>query len=563
MLAQVEPVERNLRWAWRLIYLSTDALFFVACAFACARVAFLRVEGAISLSDEIGFLVPAAVAVLLSRFIYTRLYKAPLFFGLLLEFISLFAATVLPVQLSLMKDLPVSFHWLPYWWTRFPEQLWMFLRESPLFAIWLVIGFFVFTSQVARNRRWVPFGLVAGIGAILTAQYCFRAGAGFSSIEFAAIILPYVTSLVAALRGRPRLFARNLFFCFLVTFTALHYMNFFPVNRDTTFLSKPGVEVIFPTDEFKQPRAVEITDILPHPDGSKLFIAGGRSGTVASIDLQGNKIKSTSLDYANIHSLSFDTDNNLLYAIDPESDRLLAFSTEDDTPVTNKSIKTGWGRCANKAVFLNGYFYINYTDQPGLAGYDPRKQELGNGIQYTLSRPNSLRAGGWDFDAHHLTGSLIAVAGPADRAGNAAVIQINPMSFRDMSLITVPDTGPAIKAHPLNNTAYTSSFFQRRIYEIDIEKSAVARILPGQRCGRAIEIDPQRNYIYTAGYYNGEFIVADLGSGKIVRSDYVGNRVTTISLSPDGRHLYLASLFGVISIDLDAYFASGAASDDR
>ena len=64
IVAQVEPMQRPMRRAWRLFYLVADSAAYAAGAYLCVRIAFLRIEGFASLPDMLTVFMAAALFLL-------------------------------------------------------------------------------------------------------------------------------------------------------------------------------------------------------------------------------------------------------------------------------------------------------------------------------------------------------------------------------------------------------------------------------------------------------------------------------------------------------------------
>lgn len=240
------------------------------------------------------------------------------------------------------------------------------------------------------------------------------------------------------------------------------------------------------------------------------------------------------------------------------------FAASDSFKIDHKfSLETDWSARPRVIVPFGNLIYVLYSEQPGIAEFDTETRSQEAGLRFLRPRAIAFRTGGWGLAAHKPTGALYAVAGAADQYGRSVLLKIDPFRFVTIAVGTLPDSGPGFIAHPEKPTAYSTSFFKPKIYEIDLNTLQVIRVLHGPPACRALALDTRRNLIYAAGFYNGLFTVTDINSNKIIRSGYVGNRAVAVKLDSTGDRLYIASSDRVIRIDLPVYLGEKGKTPGR
>lgn len=250
-------------------------------------------------------------------------------------------------------------------------------------------------------------------------------------------------------------------------------------------------------------------------------------------------------------------------ALDTYNSELVSFATDSFKIDYEFSLETDWSARPRDLVPFGNLIYVLYDEQPGIAEFDIDTRSQEAGLRFLRPRAIAFRTGGWGLAAHKPTGALYAVAGAADQYGRSVLLKIDPFRFVTIAVGTLPDSGPGFIAHPEKPTAYSTSFFKPKIYEINLNTLQVIRVLHGPPACRALALDTRRNLIYAAGYYNGLFTVTDISSNKIIRSARVRGGVSAVKLDSTGDRLYIATSDRVIRVDLPVYLGEKGKTPGR
>ncbi len=76
---------------------------------------------------------------------------------------------------------------------------------------------------------------------------------------------------------------------------------------------------------------------------------------------------------------------------------------------------------------------------------------------------------------------------------------------------------------------------------VDIERSAVVRMLPAGRDPEAFDVSTDGRTLYVSNEESAEVSIVDVPSAKVLRTSKVGGEPEGVTLSPDGRFVYVTS----------------------
>jgi len=556
-LSHVLPTDQPIRWGPRLGYVIVDTVLFVTGLFLCLEAVLLRMEHVSTFQHTLYIVTAYTVFIMVSRVVYIRLFRAPLYFGLGLDLMVVFLLTICPAWLVRQELTTIPMGWLPLWWHQLPGRLELFLDVSPLAAIWLVIAFLAMASQVARSRPMFPL-LITGVFFIIVLwQYLLLFRGCLEAHEIAALLVLFLVPLQAAVRGRPRLFARSFAVCLAGCFIFWHTTGILPPEKEEVFSSNPGVELIYPTENGPAPILPSmITDIEPCRDGRMIYFTGGRTGELFSRDLGSGAIVKKKIIDSNLLQIESDQWTHHLFVLDSAGGRLLEIEPGTMRSLAGGSILTDWGVVPHRVMPMDKQVYVTYSEMPGVAEFSARGFREYGGIQFRKTGMTTFRTGAWDLAAVREIDRLIVLAGVQGTGGSSVILGIDPIRFKASSFTVLPDSGPAMAVAPENRKAYVTSFFRRKIYEVDLVEMRLSRTLPGPRVCRAIVYDPSRRLLYAAGRFDGVLEVIDTASGKRINSEYACRKIETLELDEKRDRLWLSCVKGIYSIELSEYIGA-------
>lgn len=552
----VERSELELRWGFRLAYILFDAVIFIVLLYLCVEAALMRLENLFEMPHVLTVFFFTGLYIFASRAIYTKLFKAPMIFGLMLECGAVFVFTVVPAFLVIQGPLGLNLCWMTLWWHQLPGLMWMFLGFSPLVAVWLLIGYGAFTSQVARRRPLVPMIAVFALGALVLGQYAAIMGRGFRLVEFVLPLAATVAAFLSALRGRPRLFARSALVFFITAFAAWHIMGFLPGPGSKSFQAARGVEKLYPLSNVAAPAPASlVSDIAADPAGGMFYIAGGRSGYVMAMDTGTGGMHYATFNNADISRVETDPWTHDVFALDRAGAQVIQLAPGSLRAVTRHGIRNDWGAVPGGILPFDNQFYVTYSEYPGVAEYGTADFDMRGGIRFRPAAMATYRTGASDIAAVREDGALYAAAGAHGAKGESMIVRIDPERFVVNAHLLAPGYIRAFDIDNRDRIMYAAGYFSRRLFEIDLETMKVKRTLPGPPACSQIVYDPARDLVYAAGHYDGSFHIVDLETGRLLDSRRTCNRIRAMKLDTRKDRLCIACVNGVFRISLEEFLA--------
>ncbi|MFH1415419.1 MAG: hypothetical protein ABIH89_04985 [Elusimicrobiota bacterium] len=154
----------------------------------------------------------------------------------------------------------------------------------------------------------------------------------------------------------------------------------------------------------------------------------------------------------------------------------------------------------------------------------------------------------WLMQVSEKTGMIYIVP---QAAKDMNIIEIDPSTLKITRTLDFDIVEPtALKIDDEQGVLYCQDGGSSRLYEIDIRKFTVKRLLSGEVHSRRISIDRQRRCLYLLGYFYGRIVALDLESGKRKWSLKVGGK--PYGLAREGDRLYISSMSGIIYLDLNS-----------
>ncbi len=543
--------------ASRAAYIVFDAIAYVLLIFLCVQAALLRLENLVDLIHVLTVIFFSGIYIFASRAIYTKLFKAPLVFGLMLEYIAVFSFVAIPAFLVVRGPEVQNFCWLTLWWHQLPALLGMFLKLSPFVAVCLMIAFCVFTSQVVRKRPQIPMLAVSAIGVLLLLQYIVIMRHGFRFMEFVALPALMIVTLLSAFRGQPRLFAKSLLLFFIAVFASWHFLGLLPVNHERSFIESSDVDKVYPPADVTAPvPAALVKDIAFDPAGDMFYIAGGRSGYVLAIDTGSGVLHHILFKNADISRIAIDRWTHDMFALDRAGADVHQFAPGSLRAMTKHSVKTDWGFVPEKIIPFDNQFYVTYSEYPAIAEFSTAGFRQEGGISLRPAGMTTFRTGASDMVAVREAGALYAVAGAHGTKGESMIVRIDPARFVVNAQVIVPDYVRSLAVDRKKLRLYAAGYFKNNIYEIDLKTMTVARSLPAPPACSNVIFDAGRKLIYSTGYFNGELMIVDAQNGRMLDMRRTCNKIEAMNLDERRDRLYIACVNGVYSASLEKYIST-------
>ncbi|ADN01303.1 hypothetical protein STHERM_c03300 [Spirochaeta thermophila DSM 6192] len=119
---------------------------------------------------------------------------------------------------------------------------------------------------------------------------------------------------------------------------------------------------------------------------------------------------------------------------------------------------------------------------------------------------------------------------------------LDPVSGRVVGRVPVSATPRGLAVTPDDRFLYVCNYDTGVLEKIDIPHQQVVKVIDWEfGAKRHAVVDRQGRFLYLSDMYLGTITKFDLGSEAPVKERYIGPKLNTIALSPDGRYLFVSS----------------------
>ncbi|MFH1416482.1 MAG: hypothetical protein ABIH89_10410 [Elusimicrobiota bacterium] len=134
--------------------------------------------------------------------------------------------------------------------------------------------------------------------------------------------------------------------------------------------------------------------------------------------------------------------------------------------------------------------------------------------------------------------------------GDADLFEIHPGTMKiAKELDLVRHGGSALVVDEEKSLVYFQDGGSNRLFEVDLERFEVKRVLKGEIHARRIFLDKWRNALYILSYFYGRLIAVDIETGDRLWTLKVGGKAYGLAVNKD--ILYVNSTAGIVKVDLN------------
>lgn len=460
----------------------------------------------------------------------------------------------------------ISWLWLAQEWAKIPANFVLLERLTPWLG-WAGAALFAvhvgFAAACGRSRRaGLAAALVPVAIAVTLVVWLSRITAGARIIVYLiAYVLPWGGAAVGLARGRARLAARAAAIGVTMGGLLVHYLGVLPLGH-ADFASHAGVTRIYPRDgEAPAVPLAFLRDFELDAGRNAIYSAYGPTSGILRLDLGSGVLEPIEVGNGLVRHLRPSPDPARLLAIDWVLGGMLRITKEPFAIEENQIALKGPGRRVPMS-FLVGErkAYVVYTELPGLAEVDLASGAIERTLSFRDLGLTRFRSGAWEAVGDAGRRFLVVELGAVDAAGRYLLVRIDLDSFAVVATQEVPDGGLAILWVPERNAIFTAGFFTDRVFEFDATTLAPRRTITGPLNVRAMAYDTRRDLLLAIAFLPGELWALRYADGVAVARERVGNKSMSLAVDAPGDRLYLGSEDGVFRVELDRFLSRAGAA---
>lgn len=451
-----------------------------------------------------------------------------------------------------------DFAWLPLEWHKLPANVALLAKITPvLFTGEIVCFVFLAYLLCAKRKRGIP---VVASGALFATVFfqlftlSKESNLIFYFFQYASIPL---AAFAAALLNRPRMFARAALASTVVVLLYWQYIGVAPHNPRPARMPDPSVSVIYPK-EGEEPEfpLVFFRDFFVDSSRNMLFTAYGPTSGLVRLDLSRGDVEIIPTPTGLVRYIWTRDDMPKVYAIDWIASELLVVDKERFT-ARHHNIYRRDASIPFSLQVVGNRIYVNSTERPGLTEYDISTMRV---IRTLDLRPYTrFRSGVWRMMYDPGADKLFIEIGYVDLRDRNKLIRVDRKRMRVDGQTIIPAGGLEMLPISSRRRVITASFFTTSLWEFDMDTMKFIRRIEGPINCRNMVYDDRRGFIYATSFLGGTLHVIRYSDGKTIRRLRLGNKASSLFLSPEPAHktLYLGNSWGVLKMDLDKFFKQG------
>lgn len=451
-----------------------------------------------------------------------------------------------------------DFEWLPLEWHKLPANVVLLAKITPvLFICEIVVFVFLVYLLCAKRKRLVP---ILASGALFAAVFfqlftlSKESNLIFYFFEYASMPL---AAFAAALTNRPRMFARAALASTVIVLLYWQYIGVAPHNPRPARMPDPSVSVIYPKPGEKPDfPLVFFRDFFVDASRNMLFTAYGPTSGVVRLDLSTGDVKIIPTPTGLVRYIWTRDESPKVYAIDWIASELLDIDKKTFT-ARRYDIYRHDASIPFSLQVVGDRIYVTSTEKPGLTEYDIHTMRVRRKLD--LRPYTEFRSGVWRMMYDAGADKLFMEIGYTNLRDENKLIRVDRKSMQVDGQAVIPAGGLEMLPIPAKRRIITASFFTTTLWEFDMDTMKLIRRIKGPINCRNMAYDERRGYIYATSFLGGTLHVIRYSDGKTVRRLRLGNKASSLFLSPEPAHktLYLGNSWGVLKMDLERFLKPG------
>lgn len=544
-------------------YYITDAVVFILIIFQGVQNNLLWREGLYSPVKAVFLNALMLCGIFILHGAHSRFGRGkPRRAGAIIDILVFFALTVPPALLTFItpqKGKP-DFAWLPLEWHKLPENVVLLAKITPgvyaaeLAAAALLIYF-------VSGRKTLILARIASIVLFITVfrqLFTLSKESNLVFYFFQYASMPMFAA-AAAILNKPRVFSRALMAATFTTLLLWQYIGAAPVNPRPDAMPDASISVIYPQRGVKPGfPLVFFRDFYVDSKRNTLYTAYGPTSGLVRIDLSNGAVK-IAPTHAGLVRYLWTRDNlDVIYAIDWIRCDLLVLKKAEFT-YSRRSIYRTDASIPLSLEIVGDKLYITTTELPGLTEYDLETMKITRRLN--LMPYTKFRSGVWRMAYDKRRDALFIEAGYTDLRGRNTLLRVDRKSLKVDGSAEVPAGGLELLVMPKKRRIVSASFFTTSLWEFDMDSMRFIRRIEGPINCRNMAYDDRRDLIYASSFLGGDLRAIRYSDGKTLRAIKLGNKASSLFLSPDaGRSsLYLGNSWGVLKVDLEKFLRGASA----
>jgi hypothetical protein len=456
-------------------------------------------------------------------------------------------------------------------WTR------MLIGISPFFtAAYALIVLALLRWTAGGGARW-PLAAAAGTGAAAAIPIFATALSGFGHYSRSSYWILFVGPLaficVAALAKRPRLAFRTTPLALGTLLMGLSYVGALPVNSladlspwgdPAAALERiPGASLVYRPTAAEARTDFRFSRRMARVGGNLALAAGPMGHTrLFTVDDRTGEKRRDVLFKGLVRDMMNGPDGTELWVTDWEYAGLGALDPTTLEVKCRKSLDADQIRTPWNMTAAGGRIYMTTVTYPVLAEFavppdgDICKASLTRKINFYEAGLTPFTDGAFAVDVDPARGTILVTIGMTEGRYMLDLIEIGLDDFRVRRTLRFP-SGVRILPIPGTRRILLPAYYASRIFEVDLDQWRVTRTIPSAPNIYQMAYDQSRRMIYASSRSAGTLQAIDYGDGRIVRSDFIGNKAEAMLY--EGDRLFIATRWGIVGIDLNKYVGPPAA----
>jgi hypothetical protein len=283
-----------------------------------------------------------------------------------------------------------------------------------------------------------------------------------------------------------------------------------------------------------------------------LFTAYGPTSGLVRLDLATGDVKIIPTPTGLVRYIWTQDETPKVYAIDWIASELLVVDKKTFTARRHNIYRRDASIPFSLQVAGNR-IYVTSTERPGLTEYDINTMRV---IRKLDLRPyTSFRSGVWRMMYDPGADKLFIEMGYTDLSDRNKLIRVDRKRMRVDGQAIIPAGGLEMLPIPSKRRIITASFFTTALWEYDMDTMKFVRRIEGPINCRNMAYDERRGLIYATSFLGGTLHAIRYSDGKTVKKLRLGNKASSLFLSPEPAHktLYLGNSWGVLKMDLERF----------
>ena len=476
--------------------------------------------------------------------------------GLVFDLVLYLVATVPLTLFTYMvpaKGKP-DFVWLPLEWHKLPENVVLLVKITPVLFICEIAVLVILIYLMCATRRRIFAKIAAGAFFITIFFQLFTLSKESNLVFyfFQYALIPLI-AFVSALLNRPRMFARAGLASTLIALLFWQYIGVAPYNPRPHEMPDPAISVIYP-EQGAEPEfpLVFFRDFYVDVSRNMLFTAYGPTSGLVRLDLDTGAVKIIPTHTGLVRYIWTTDDLPLIYSIDWIRADLLVVNKDKFTATRHDIYRRDASIPLDLAV-AGDHLYVSCTERPGITEYDVATKRMTR--QLDLKPHTRFNSGLWRMGYDPGADKLFSEIGYTDLRGHNTLLRIDRKTLRVDGKADVPAGGLEMLIMPKKRRIIVASFFFTSLWEYDMDTMKLVRRIEGPINCRNMLYDQSRGLIYATSFLSGHLHVIRYSDGKTIKKVRLGNKASSLFLSPDpGRKtLYLGNSWGVLKIDIEEF----------